>query len=704
MAVTSNLYPPIVDTFMPAFLINSTNINKNICRIYFALSLFNIETQIKNVQVTVRNTATNLSALNTTLYPSEIMITSLEEDTDREGDDKYYIEIKPADMLNNNFEIDQYYKVQLRFTSIDATDPEIEEGEPQAIDGWLADNLLYFSEWSTGCLIRGVSVPSLSIPEFDAFNTQIPSSIASIQVLGRLLFADENENETLKKYKITLYEGASIANKEYLLDSGDIYTSNYTDLNSINYTFNYSFEAGKDYIFSIEIETSNYYHELFYYSFSVIQGTVDPLGITLTITGDEENGCVHLLLKKDSSYNGQVIIKRTDNKSDFTIWEELYKEGFNNVESINFSWVDYTIESGVLYKYAIQGVNEDGLKSEMVIQNEPILLLFNYIYLDGEDKQLKISLNPQINSFKRIISESKTETIGSKYPFIKRNGYMNYAQFPISGLISSKMDLNDYFIVEGSLIQENSPSTSQSFEVGFPYSEYFITKEEVYGDYASYYSQYNQDKRISDYQDFIYEKFFRDAVLDFLYSDQAKLFRSPTEGNFLIKLTDINFSPNQTLGRNLWSFSGNAYEIDDCNIENLEKYNILKREGTPFIIENSSTVAEALTPIKQVIFLTVFPSEGQVGILYIYEDTLYVWDDSYLSGTGGFRVLSSILVLDVREEDINYSSNSSSATLSTSSNIGIPNSLYTDNEDLYTWNRDSEEYEKLNILRLDREV
>lgn len=704
MAVTSNLYPPIVDTFMPAFLINSTNINKNICRIYFSLSLFNIETQIKNVQVVVRNTATNLSALNTTLYPSEIMITSLEEDTDKEGDDKYYIEIKPADMLNNNFEIDQYYKVQLRFTSTDAIDPEIEEGEPQAIDGWLADNLLYFSEWSTGCLIRGISVPSLSIPEFDAFNTQIPSSIASIQVLGRLLFADENENETLKKYKITLYEGASIANKEYLLDSGDIYTSNYTDLNSINYTFNYSFEAGKNYIFSIEIETSNYYHELFYYSFSVIQGTVDPLGITLTVTGDEENGCVHLLLEKDSSYNGQVIIKRTDNKSDFTIWEELYKEGFNDVEFINFSWVDYTIESGVLYKYAIQGVDEDGLKSEMVIQNEPILLLFNYIYLDGEDKQLKISLNPQINSFKRTISESKTETIGSKYPFIKRNGYMNYAQFPISGLISSKMDLNDYFIVEGSLIQESSPSTSQSFEVGFPYSEYFITKEEVYGDYASYYSQYNQDKGISDYQDFIYEKFFRDAVLDFLYSDQAKLFRSPTEGNFLIKLTDINFSPNQTLGRNLWSFSGNAYEIDDCNIENLEKYNILKREGTPFIIENSSTVAEALTPIKQVIFLTVFPSEGQVGILYIYEDTLYVWDDSYLSGTGGFRVLSSILVLDVREEDINYSSNSSSATLSTSSNIGIPNSLYTDNEDLYTWNRDSEEYEKLDILRLDREV
>ena len=41
MAVTINLYPPVVDTVMPAFLIGSAAAQENICRVYFSLSLYN---------------------------------------------------------------------------------------------------------------------------------------------------------------------------------------------------------------------------------------------------------------------------------------------------------------------------------------------------------------------------------------------------------------------------------------------------------------------------------------------------------------------------------------------------------------------------------------------------------------------------------------------------------------------------------------
>ena len=40
MAININLYPPIVDTYVPAFLVDSGT-DKDICRIYFALSKFN---------------------------------------------------------------------------------------------------------------------------------------------------------------------------------------------------------------------------------------------------------------------------------------------------------------------------------------------------------------------------------------------------------------------------------------------------------------------------------------------------------------------------------------------------------------------------------------------------------------------------------------------------------------------------------------
>ena len=74
----------------------------------------------------------------------------------------------------------------------------------------------------------------------------------------------------------------------------------------------------------------------------------------------------------------------------------------------------------------------------------------------------------------------------------------------------------------------------------------------------------------------MYEKFFRDKVTDFLYDGKIKLFRSPTEGNMLVRLMDISLSPNQQLGRLVYSFSATVYEIDKPTFENYLKYGIQK--------------------------------------------------------------------------------------------------------------------------------
>jgi len=58
---------------------------------------------------------------------------------------------------------------------------------------------------------------------------------------------------------------------------------------------------------------------------------------------------------------------------------------------------------------------------------------------DGK-RQLKIKFNPKVSSFKNTIPEQKIETIGSKYPFIFRNGHVCYKEFPIAGLVSYQMD------------------------------------------------------------------------------------------------------------------------------------------------------------------------------------------------------------------------------------------------------------------------
>ena len=120
MAVNINLYPPVADVYMPAFLIGSSDIQKNTCRVYFSISLYNSFSDIKNAQVTVANQNTNLSVLNKSKYPCEIMLTEIKTDLTRISEDRYYIEIKPDD-IEEGFQINQYYKVQIRFTAAEAS-------------------------------------------------------------------------------------------------------------------------------------------------------------------------------------------------------------------------------------------------------------------------------------------------------------------------------------------------------------------------------------------------------------------------------------------------------------------------------------------------------------------------------------------------------------------------------------------------------
>jgi hypothetical protein len=80
-------------------------------------------------------------------------------------------------------------------------------------------------------------------------------------------------------------------------------------------------------------------------------------------------------------------------------------------------------------------------------------MITDAIYADFEDmflwdgyRQLKICFNPKVSSFKTTIQESKTDTIGSKYPFFFKNGVVGYKEFPISGLLSYLIDKNKTFI------------------------------------------------------------------------------------------------------------------------------------------------------------------------------------------------------------------------------------------------------------------
>ena len=545
MAVNINLYPPVVETYMPAFLIGSGDIQKNTCRVYFSISLYNSLSDIKNAQVTVANQNTNLSVLNKSKYPCEIMLTDIKTDLTRTSDDKYYIEIKPSD-IEEGFVINQYYKVQIRFTAAGATNVDLTP--PQAIDSWLAANLSNFSEWSTVCLVRGISVPNLSISGFDISADTTLWSLNNVDVVGRLIYADSAETDTLKSYQIKLYD----VNNQLLSDSGVTYSNAYSNINEFNYTFEYAFNEGESYYFTFEYETANMYTESNTYEFMVVQESADILNANLTATLDNINGCIILNIKSkdgDDSFVGNITIRRASSESNFTIWEDVHTESFEENSKLDYAWCDYTIKSGVYYKYIAQRRSSVGNRGIAIhAEGEPFMMLFDDMYLTGGDGQLNIRFDPSVSSFKRTVSESRIDTIGSKYPYIKRNGYVEYRQFPIGGTITHLMDP----------------------------SHLITSREEIFRDSLDNYTEFNKDKnvRIDDFNDWTYEREFREKVMDFLYANKVRLFRSATEGNILVKIMDINLTPNSTLGRRIYSFTATAYEVDAATIKNYDKYGI----------------------------------------------------------------------------------------------------------------------------------
>jgi hypothetical protein len=481
------------------------------------------------------------------------------KDNERTSDDKYYIDIYNSNLLNETWEKNKIYKIQLRFSNIN----NISENTV-VTESFIEDNKNLFSEWSTVCLIYPILQPELEINRFDKELETIFSSVDN-SIVGRVVFKDK---ESLESYRIKIFKKGQ---NQPDFDSGDIIT-NIFNSNEINFTPKYGFLDGEHYRLEVSYITKNLYEGKENFNFMILDPIGKVLEADLLITPENNFGRMKVNLKSSKEYYfGNITIRRTSSRSNFLIWEDVHTFIVDSSGFIDYTWYDYAIESGVWYQYCAQkrsSYGDRGLivkgfeekfpsnKSVMTENKESVsikrqsMVLLDDIFLSGENNQhLKIKFDPQINSFSHTLLDSSTQAIGSKYPFIRRNAEVHYKQFPISGLISYHMD-------EGNL---------------------FVDKEELLDNSVELYKEYNKEQSISEYKDFTLEREFRNRVKDFLYNGKVKLFKSASEGSILVRLMNISLSPKAELGRMIYSFSATAYEIDDFTLENLDKYNIQKK-------------------------------------------------------------------------------------------------------------------------------
>lgn len=647
MASLSNfVYPPIIEAAMDSFLRNEP------CRIYFDINDFNSQDEISGIQVIAYQQDNSQYAIDKGISSSRIIGRgqSFNKDDSTIYDDTkqlFFIDL-PYTLFTfkdqQGFPIDTYYKIQIRFVKA-GFDWNNYYNTKINYNGFIGftpqeiyENQQYWSEWSTGCLVKGIYQPIINTASTNITNSvnyyqQFVDLFAELQwydPVSSSIIQDNYTYETLQSYEIKIFlehDNSSIL----LVDSGLLYPSELDKSKlQIYYKIPYKFEVGSRYKITIDYTTSGNYqvknHVLDI--FQIIESDVDSeLEYDLfRAIPDNEEGCIHLQLK--GTFNGNLCIRRADSSTNFTVWEDIkYISLVTSEDQLNFHWNDYTVKSGVFYKYGIQRITTSGVRGKLYELGEndevyDLLPNFEHIFLVAGGQQLKIKFNKQVQDFKHIVKESVSETLGSKYPYIRRNSNVDYRQFSISGLISYQADEKNLLVSKNDLNRQiglvlteyqmndefndafrmlatstnldtnynqtttlDSLATIKGISEDIPYDSNSIfgvyntqyknsTLQQVKSKIAASYQQYKEQKRISDLYDVTLERDFREEVMKFLYSNQAMLFKSGEEGNMIVKLTEVSFAPNQELQGRVYDFSATVSEIADYNLDNCFKYGI----------------------------------------------------------------------------------------------------------------------------------
>ena len=387
---------------------------------------------------------------------------------------------------------------------------------------------------------------------------------------------------------------------------------------------------------------------------------------------------------------GFLYIKRATSLDNFKHWEILKCTYFPATNSLEDTIIDTTLGSLVRYKYSCQYQLTNGRWSATHISPEIVYPDFHDILLSREDKQLAIRYNGQITSMTPTVNRIKIDTLGGKYPKFAENAQMNYKQFQLTGMIIAESDynrkfLNDLDYKEEMAIydkQENGTYLLRNDTLPDSWSNDSFSKNR-YGIYSSdisvaidpqITSTKEQEKKYASSglrpiigttladnpqrimtdmyptNNWWWERLFREEAIKWLNDGEPKLFRSMTEGNMVVMLTDISLTPNTQVGRRTYNFSATAYEIaDGYSLDVLSDLGIWNLQNDFNTITEEEKEAQSITKkdtISQILSVSGKDTIGEtenLGIKKIIED---YYNSIYHSGSfKEFYVDSSSYIL-----------------------------------------------------------
>lgn len=539
------MFPPIIDSAMPPVLLNSEG-KFDPVSISYTDPVGTSEYKYLRAKVVMADS--NKSIVNTENWKNNFIYQKLDSDPNGK-----FFSLKMEDLKSDNLE-GKLIKIQLSYVKAEEDFPyetfgsneQTEEIESIYFD-WVKKTTN--SEWSTVLVLKFIKKENeVEIGALDNF------SLTPL-FQGTYSFT-ENSKELKDRYCFELYKNG------LLLETSGWLQGNVSNQEAHQHRFKTGLKDLEEYQIAYKSYTVNNYYVETQIDYIPVEGTGEPIkDLSFSLSPCYEDGCIDLYISTQNNITGNFIITRCSEKDGFSKWEDLYAFSLlNSTENNKLIYTDFTIESGVEYKYAIQQLYGNNLRSARLIdeENETISLYLPYAFLTAGNIQLKLKYNNKVNSYKHTVQATKQDGLGSKYPMILRNGYTYYAEFPVTGLITLHLDEGGRFFVEK--------------EDGYYYKDELVIP-------ASKYAENFYDVNLTD-SNFYIERIFREKVEEFLNDGGYKLYRSPAEGNHIVSLMNVSLTPNQQLGRMISEFTSTAYEVMDYDIEKMQSIGLIESNIT----------------------------------------------------------------------------------------------------------------------------
>lgn len=581
--MATTLFPPEVLIDQPTQIYGK----ENVYYLYFSFSQFNTMSDIAAVQITLRDISNN-NIIKNEKAPYGIYQFETINIQQKENNNMYYIGISDSWLTKSS--ANTQFKFQIRFVSTGSIVSHLDYNFPT----WISKNSGRLSEWSEVGILQLTEEPTFTCSPQPHLNEK--GFFESKIFTGNITISYNNNYDSVEKIRLKL--GEADWTNWITVDSPyqDKTTNKY--ISSLSYTFKNLLLNNHEYKILIEYQTHKKYNQiysLFTFTTGFIEEDILPTGgISMSVIPEIDRGDMILTIKglykiinPDFKPNNLIHIQimRTSSEAinPYSIWEKVRDCSFLISEQEDtFIWRDTTIAASVWYKYGFILVAPNNVYSKFYTPaEEPKVCYFEDMFLDNNDSSLRIRFDQDLTNFKYVVNEQITNTLGNQYPTIFRSGNTKYRQFNISGTICSEAENmydNSVGIFNNSVMIHNKSQEKiliEEISKNILYSEDIIKSKVGEEYYNNFIKQYNIQPNVNNY---IYEKYFRDKVIDILYANNVKLLRTLTEGNILVKLTNISLTPNKTLSRRIYSFSATATEIAEDTIENYNKYNVLKTD------------------------------------------------------------------------------------------------------------------------------